>query len=101
MAKEAEATFTKLRSGAWGLRITKPVIAGDVVLAKTKANVYSNQTVGEVVWSGNGVFLCTIGEKPKKAAPKRPAQLEMDPYQNEDPEIRGERLANTSDDFIF
>jgi len=70
MAKVAEASFTKLRNGDWGLRVTKPVAAGDVVLAKTKANVYSNQTVGEVLWNGDGVWLCTIGEKPKKAEKK-------------------------------
>lgn len=89
------ATFTKLRNGSWGLRVTQPVQPGDVVLTKTKANVYSKQTIGAIVWAGNGVFLCTIGEKPKKVEKIVPRQTSF-----EEPEFYSPETDITRDDAV-
>ena len=58
--KPASATFTKLRSGDWGLRVTGTVKAGDRVQTTTKAGKKEMKTVGKVMWIGDGVSLCTM-----------------------------------------
>jgi hypothetical protein len=59
-----KATWTKMRDGNWGLRVEGDVKAGDVVLACTKSGKKTRESVGSVVWAGNGISLCTLGEKP-------------------------------------
>lgn len=54
------ATYTKLRSGDWGVRITGPVAQGDLVSVTKKSGEISWETISKVVWSGNGVSLCAI-----------------------------------------
>jgi hypothetical protein len=62
---EANATFTKLKSGDWGLRIQGDVKSGDRVLAKRQSGQAQVLTVGEIVWRGqdHGSFITvsTIG----------------------------------------
>lgn len=54
------ATYTKLRSGEWGIRSTEPVCAGQTVLVTKRSGERNPETVGRVVWSGDGVVLCSI-----------------------------------------
>jgi hypothetical protein len=56
------ATYTKLKSGAWGLRIVGSfrVQAGDRVTVSKKDGSKKEEAVGAVLWSGDGVVLCSI-----------------------------------------
>lgn len=69
-AAENAATWTKLRDGSWGLRITGPlaVTAGMVVTAKRSNGTTSREAVGEVVWSDGKVTLARVGAKPREAS---------------------------------
>ena len=67
-------TYTKLKSGAWGLRIVGSwrVLAGDRVTVSKKDGSRKEETVGAVLWSGDGVMLCSIQptqSRPAYAAP--------------------------------
>lgn len=50
--RPADATFTKLRSGEWGLRVIGKAGPGDRVLAKRQSGQAQILVCGEVVWSG-------------------------------------------------
>ena len=54
------ATWTKLKSGEWGIRVTGTAKVGQTVTVTKKAGGTSEVTVAKVVWSGNGVTLCAI-----------------------------------------
>lgn len=54
------ATYTKLRSGEWGIRSTEPISEGQAVLVAKRSGETKRETVGRVIWSGNGVVLCSI-----------------------------------------
>lgn len=59
-----EATFKKLKDGSWGLLVNKAdVRPGDQVLTVTKAGQRSTKTVGKVLWSGQGVSICSIADE--------------------------------------
>jgi len=59
------ATYAKLRDGSWGLRTAETVKVGDVVLATTKGGAKSRKEIVQVVWVGNGIALCVMGNAPK------------------------------------
>ena len=97
-------TWTKLRSGEWGLRSTEALNEGEVVWVSRANGSRSKAEVGRRVWAGNGVWLYTKGqEAPKaevKAAPE-PLILdwsEAEALDGEDAEmaaeIAAERAAN-------
>jgi hypothetical protein len=50
--RPADATFTKLRSGEWGLRVIGKAGPGDRVLARRQSGQAQILVCGEVVWSG-------------------------------------------------
>ncbi len=54
------ATYTKLKDGSWGIRSTSAVQAGDQVTVTKKSGESKTETVGRVLWTGNGVWLCTV-----------------------------------------
>lgn len=54
------ATFQKLKDGTWGLRVAGRASPGEVVLVTKRDGTSQRKTVGIVVWSGDGVTLCTI-----------------------------------------
>lgn len=54
------ATYTKLKNGEWGIRSTSPIADGQQVLVTKKSGQTKNETVGHVIWRGNGVNLATI-----------------------------------------
>lgn len=60
-ARTPKATYTKLRSGAWGVRIEGPAPAeGTTITVTTKAGAVKTETIERVLWSGNGIALCAI-----------------------------------------
>lgn len=62
------ATYTKLKSGAWGVRVTSttpPKSSQRVTVAK-KSGGTAVETITRVVWSGNGVHVCAIAAKQQK-----------------------------------
>lgn len=58
----ADITFTKLRTGDWGLRVTGrgDVAPGDTVAVTKRSGQTELKTVGRVIWRGDGVVLCSI-----------------------------------------
>jgi hypothetical protein len=58
------ATYTKLKSGEWGLRIEGTAKPGETVTVRKKSGEQETRTVGKVVWSGNGISLCTVAGAP-------------------------------------
>jgi hypothetical protein len=56
------ATYTKLRTGAWGVRVQSelPPMVGQTIFVSTKAGATKSERVSSIVWSGGGVFLCSI-----------------------------------------
>lgn len=54
-------TYTKLKSGEWGIRVTdKKVSKGDSIVVTKKDGQTKTEVVKQVVWSGNGITLCAI-----------------------------------------
>lgn len=65
------ATYTKLRSGEWGIRVTEdePPEEGTVVTVSKSNGEKKTETVDKVIWSGDGVHLCSIKRAAKAKAP--------------------------------
>lgn len=57
-------TYTKLRDGSWGLRVNsgQTVKSGQSVTVTKKSGETKAETVGKVLWTGNGVTLATIAQ---------------------------------------
>ena len=53
-------TYTKLKSGAWGVKVSGETKAGEKVEVVKRDGSHKFETVASVVWSGNGVSLCSI-----------------------------------------
>jgi len=65
-----QATYTKLRSGAWGVKLTG--IAGTVpaTVTVTKRDGSTKvERIADVVWKGDGAMICTLAA----SSPARPA----------------------------
>jgi len=56
-------SFTKLRSGDWGLRVSGSPKAGQTVDAVCKNGEMKTMIIGRVLWEGDGIALCTIDRK--------------------------------------
>ena len=53
---EMYATYTKLNDGSWGLRVScGPVAPYATVTVTKKSGETKVETVGQVLWTGNGV----------------------------------------------
>jgi hypothetical protein len=57
------ATWTKLKSGEWGIRVEGKATAGQSVTVRKRDGSTSTVSVGKVIWTGNGVSLCTVGSE--------------------------------------
>jgi hypothetical protein len=64
MISTASATYTKLRDGSWGLRIVGSATPGSQISVAKKSGERKMETVGRVVFAGNGVTLATILSAP-------------------------------------
>lgn len=65
------ATPTKLRSGAWGAKVTGTVTAGDTIRVTTRSGKSWDAVVAKVVWT-NGEVAIVATESIDRPAP-RPA----------------------------
>ena len=54
------ATYTKLHDGNWGVRVEGSAKAGDRVTVSKKSGESKTETIARVLWSGNGITLCSI-----------------------------------------
>lgn len=63
------ATFSKLKSGEWGIKVEGSVSAGQSLTVTKKSGQAQTVTVKAVVWSGNGVSLCSIEPSGSKSKP--------------------------------
>jgi hypothetical protein len=57
---EMSATYTKLKSGEWGVRVEGAVKEGQSVTVRKKNGETKTETVKKVVWSGGGISLCAV-----------------------------------------
>tara|TARA_R110002096_G_scaffold411230_1_gene611228 strand:- start:120 stop:413 length:294 start_codon:yes stop_codon:yes gene_type:complete len=84
MSEEVETSFTKLKSGDWGVRVKSDAApkSGDNMQISKKDGSKSTVTIAEVIWHGEaeGIYLCSI----VKREPKRRPGPEPKP-QGEDP----------------
>ena len=53
-------SYSKLKSGDWGVRITGTGKTGDMVNVQRKDGKLSPTKLGQLVWEGNGVQLYAI-----------------------------------------
>ncbi len=61
-------TYTKLRSGDWGLRATGvTLVPGRQVAVTKKSGGTSTVCVGEILWTGDGVTLATIRQEQRSS----------------------------------
>ena len=80
------ATYQRLRSGEWGLRVqSESAQGGDIAVATRKNGAATRKLIGKVVWQGQGVSLCTISDAP--APPAR--SFDEEDYDGEDYPMHG------------
>jgi hypothetical protein len=53
-------TYTKLNNGSWGVRVKGAVAKGQKVTVTKKDGTTKTEMVSAVLWSGDGVSLCSI-----------------------------------------
>jgi hypothetical protein len=54
-------TYTKLRTGEWGVRIVgQAPVVGQVVMVQKRNGETKEEAIGGIVWSGGGVTICSI-----------------------------------------
>lgn len=61
-----QATYTKLKTGEWGIRVTGFVGAmrdGAEIMVAKKSGESRAETIGRTVWTDGKVAICTIGAK--------------------------------------
>jgi hypothetical protein len=58
--KEMKASYTKLKSGAWGVRVEGMVSDGQSITVRKKDGSEKSETIEKVLWAGQGVSLCAI-----------------------------------------
>ena len=58
------ATYAKLNTGAWGVRVAGPKpVEGVGVLVTKRDGTAKTEVIERVLWSGQGVYLCAIAPK--------------------------------------
>lgn len=67
------ATYTKLRDGEWGVRVSGKPNLGDVVQVRKQSGETKQERVTRVVWSDSTISICAIerSQAPSAAAPRR------------------------------
>jgi hypothetical protein len=70
------ATWTKLKSGAWGARVEGSVTEGAELTIVRRDGGATTRWVERVVWSGGGIALCAVTD----VNPNPPAPQEDDLY---------------------
>jgi len=62
-------TYTKLRTGAWGVRSTDRLTVGQTVTVERRDGARKSETIHTIVWRGQGVTLAALAPKGAAAAP--------------------------------
>ena len=64
------ATYTKLRDGSWGIRYSSESTAkaGDRIAVTKRDGTTKTETLGRLVWAGNGVAIATIAQSGNSTA---------------------------------
>lgn len=78
-------SYTKLKDGTWGIRISGTATAGSAVEITTKAGSRKVETVGRVLWTGDGVSLCSIAQ----GSGRRPGRAPMGSGHGSAPSVPG------------
>lgn len=63
-------SYSKLKSGNWGVRSTQEIVQGDTVVVTMKSGETREEVVERIVWSGDGVWIAALVGKDKN----KPAQ---------------------------
>ena len=66
-------TYTKLRTGAWGVRSTERLTAGQTVTVERRDGTRKAETIHTIVWTGQGVTIAALAPKGAAAAAEAPA----------------------------
>lgn len=61
-----KATYTKLNSGDWGIRVEGAPEAGAEVTVSKKDGSEKIETVTAVIWQGEGIAICSIEQARKR-----------------------------------
>lgn len=61
-------TYTKLNNGSWGVRVRGTATKGQKVTVTKKDGTTKTETIAAVLWSGDGVSLCSIAPSAPSAA---------------------------------
>lgn len=65
-----QATYTKLRTGAWGVKLTGVVgstVPANVTVTKRDGTAKAER-IAEVLWRGDGAMICTIAAGAARAS---------------------------------
>jgi len=83
------ATYTKLRDGSWGIKTTAATVRpGAQFVVRKQSGETKTETVGKVVWSGDGVTICSIASS---SAQRKPTSSISRPGRRYECEECGER----------
>jgi hypothetical protein len=63
-------TYTKLRTGAWGVRSTDRLTVGQTVTVTKRDGSVKTETIHTIVWTGQGITLAALAPKGAAAAPR-------------------------------
>lgn len=63
-------SYSKLKSGNWGVRSTQEIAQGDTVVVTMKSGESREEVVERIVWSGDGVWIAALVGKDRN----KPAQ---------------------------
>jgi hypothetical protein len=61
-------TYAKLRDGSWGVKVPGKATAGQTVTVEKKSGERRTERIARVLWSGDGVSLCSIAVVAKSAS---------------------------------
>jgi hypothetical protein len=63
-----KVTYAKLNDGSWGIRADGALAVGQTVTVTKRDGTTKSETVGRVIWKGDGVTLAAIGTTPSSSA---------------------------------
>lgn len=61
-------SYSKLKSGNWGVRSTQEIAQGDTVVVTMKSGESREEVVERIVWSGDGVWIAALVGKDNNKA---------------------------------
>jgi hypothetical protein len=67
-------TYTKLRTGAWGVRSTDRLAVGQTVTVTKRDGTRKAETIATIVWRGEGITLAALAPKGAATAAEAPAE---------------------------